>query len=134
MSPFVIANWILFLIVLAYGIYLIAHVIKTRITFIMLGKKAVWDKTLKERINALIIYVFGQKKLLKDKKSGAIHVMMFYGFLLVQFGAIDLIWKGLVPGSHLPFGPLYPAFKVFQEFVVFYDFGGCGLVFLPPLC
>ena len=96
MSPFVIANWILFLIVLAYGIYLIAHVIKTRITFIMLGKKAVWDKTLKERINALIIYVFGQKKLLKDKKSGAIHVMMFYGFLLVQFGAIDLIWKGLV--------------------------------------
>lgn len=119
MTPFIIANWILFLIVLAYGIYLIVHVVKTRITFIKLGKKAVWDKTLKERLTAILIYVFGQKKLLKDKKSGAIHVMMFYGFILVQFGAIDLIWRGLDPGSHLPLGPLYPAFKVLQEFVVF---------------
>jgi Fe-S oxidoreductase len=119
MSLFLIANWIAFLIVLAYGIYLIVHVVKTRITFIKLGKKAVWDKTLKERINAVLIYVFGQKKLLKDKKSGAIHVMMFYGFILVQFGALDLIWRGLDPGSHLPLGPLYPAFKVMQEFVTF---------------
>lgn len=117
MSPFMIVNWILFLIVVAYGIYLFAHVLKTRITFIKLGKKAVWEQTLKERLNAVLIYVFGQKKLLKDKKSGAIHVMMFYGFILVQFGAIDLIWKGLAPGSHLPLGSLYPAFKVMQEFV-----------------
>ncbi|MGV3489662.1 MAG: (Fe-S)-binding protein [Tuberibacillus sp.] len=119
MSPFMIANWILFLIVLAYGVYLIVHVVKTRITFIKLGKKAEWDKTLKERLHDILIYVFGQKKLLKDKKSGVIHVMMFYGFILVQFGAIDLIWKGLAPGSHLPLGPLYPAFKVLQEFVTF---------------
>ena len=50
---------------------------------------------MKERLEAILVKVFGQKKLLKDKKSGAIHVMMFYGFLLVQFGAIDLIVKGL---------------------------------------
>ena len=43
--------------------------------------------------------------------------MFFYGFILVQFGAIDFIWKGLEPGSHLPFGPLYPAFTFFQEIV-----------------
>src|SRR5699024_11712191 len=61
--------------------------------------------------------VFGQKKLLKDKKSGIIHVMMFYGFILVQFGAIDMFVKGLSPGNHLPFGPLYPAFTFFQEIV-----------------
>lgn len=57
------------------------------------------------------------KKLLKDKKSGIMHVMFFYGFILVQFGAIDFIWKGLAPGSHLPLGPLYPAFTFFQEIV-----------------
>src|SRR5690625_2935205 len=43
--------------------------------------------------------------------------MMFYGFILVQFGAIDVIIKGLAPGKHLPFGPLYPGFTFFQEFV-----------------
>src|SRR5699024_1711274 len=71
----------------------------------------------KEQINNVIKIVFGQSKLLKDKKSGAIHVMMFYGFLLVQFGAIDMFVKGLAPGKHLPFGPLYPGFTFFQELV-----------------
>src|SRR5699024_4428785 len=61
--------------------------------------------------------VFGQSKLLKDKKSGTIHVMMFYGFILVQFGAIDLFIKGLAPEKHLPFGSLYPGFTFFQEIV-----------------
>src|SRR5699024_6215598 len=49
--------------------------------------------------------------------SGAIHVMMFYGFILVQFGAIDMFIKGISPDSHLPLGPLYPAFTFFQEIV-----------------
>src|SRR5690625_1560377 len=43
--------------------------------------------------------------------------MMFYGFLLVQFGAIDVVIKGLSPGSHLPFGPFYTGFVFFQELV-----------------
>src|SRR5699024_9766546 len=61
--------------------------------------------------------VFVQKKLLKDNKSDIIQEMMFYGFILVQFGSIDMFVKGLSPGNHLPFGPLYPAFTFFQEIV-----------------
>lgn len=111
-------NIALFLIVTGYAIYLFAYAVKTRVTYIKLGQKAQFNKKAKERINAIITEVFGQRKLLKDKKSGAIHVMFFYGFLLVQFGAIDLVWKGLSPGSHLPLGPLYPFFTFFQEIIV----------------
>jgi Fe-S oxidoreductase len=111
-------NILLFLVVTGYAIYVFAELVKTRIKYIKLGKKAEFNKTVKERIDALLIYVFGQKKLLKDKKSGTMHVMFFYGFLLVQFGAIDLIWKGLAQDSHLPLGPLYPYFTFFQEIVV----------------
>ncbi|MDP4084263.1 MAG: heterodisulfide reductase-related iron-sulfur binding cluster [Bacillota bacterium] len=118
MKTLQVLNIILFLIVTGYAIYLFAKLVKTRIEYIKLGKKAEFNKTVKERINAILIYVFGQKKLLKDKKSGTIHIMFFYGFLLVQFGAIDLIWKGLSPGSHLPLGPLYPFFTFFQEIIV----------------
>ncbi|HJV17072.1 MAG TPA: heterodisulfide reductase-related iron-sulfur binding cluster, partial [Bacillales bacterium] len=89
----------------------------TRIQFIKLGKKSEFDNDVKKRLEKIWVNVFGQKKLLKDKKSGAIHVMFFYGFLLVQFGAIDFIWKGLKPGSHLPLGPLYSGFAFFQEIV-----------------
>jgi Fe-S oxidoreductase len=110
-------NWIAFILVTAYGISLFAYVVKTRYQYIKLGKKVDFNNDVKARMKKIWINVFGQKKLLKDKKSGAIHVMFFYGFLLVQFGAIDFIWKGLAPGSHLPLGPLYPAFTFFQEIV-----------------
>ncbi|SDN41670.1 Fe-S oxidoreductase [Fictibacillus solisalsi] len=119
MNGLLILNWIAFILVTAYAIYLFAYVVKTRYEFIKMGKKVEFDHTVQERIKAVLVNVFGQKKLLKDKKSGAIHVMFFYGFLLVQFGAIDFIWKGLAPGSHLPLGPVYPAFTFFQEIVTF---------------
>src|SRR5690625_3055080 len=82
-----------------------------------LGKKTEFDLALKERLLNVWHIVFGQSKLLKDKKSGIIHVMMFYGFILVQFGAIDMFIKGIAPGNHLPFGFLYPGFTFFQEIV-----------------
>jgi Fe-S oxidoreductase len=110
-------NLIAFLLVTAYAISLFVYVVKTRIEYIKLGKKSEFDDDVKERVRRIWVHVFGQKRLLKDKKSGIIHVMFFYGFILVQFGAIDFIWKGLKPGSHLPLGPLYPGFTFFQEIV-----------------
>lgn len=117
MSALFWLTWIAFLSVTAYAIYLFVYVVKTRIAFIKLGKKAEFDRDVKQRLKRIGDNVFGQKKLLKDKKSGLIHVVFFYGFILVQFGAADFIWKGLVPGSHIPLGPLYPGFKFFQEMV-----------------
>jgi len=117
MDAFLWTNLLAAVLVTAYAVYLFVYVVKTRIEYMKLGKKAEFDKRLKERAKRFVVYVFGQKKLLKDKKSGAIHVMMFYGFILVQFGAVDFIWKGIRPGSHLPLGPLYPWFTFFQEIV-----------------
>jgi Fe-S oxidoreductase/nitrate reductase gamma subunit len=110
-------NFIAFLAVTAYGISLFVYVVKTRIEYIKLGRKTEFDNDVKQRLEKIWVNVFGQKKLLKDKKSGIMHVMFFYGFILVQFGAIDFIWKGIKPGSHLPLGPLYPGFTFFQEIV-----------------
>lgn len=118
MTPLLIANWVLFLGIVAYGLALFTYLIKTRTQFIRLGQKEDFDNNVQKRLKEVWVNVFGQKKLMKDKKSGSIHVMFFYGFLLVQFGAIDLIWKGLKPDSHLPFGPVYPFFTFFQEIVV----------------
>ncbi|UII55778.1 (Fe-S)-binding protein [Cytobacillus spongiae] len=110
-------NLIAFLLVTAYAVSLFVYVVKTRIQYIKLGKKVEFDNRVKERMEKIKVNVFGQKKLLKDKKSGIIHVMFFYGFILVQFGAIDFIIKGIKPGAHLPLGPLYPGFTFFQEIV-----------------
>lgn len=112
-----LVNWIAFLIITFYALYLFVRVVSTRIAYIRLGKKSEFDGEIKLRLQRVWTIVFGQSKLLKDKKSGIIHVMMFYGFILVQFGAIDMFVKGLSPGNHLPFGVLYPGFVFFQELV-----------------
>lgn len=117
MNVFLLINLFASLIVTAYAIYLFVYLVRTRVAYIKLGKKVEFDRKFKERFEKIWINVFGQKKLLKDKKSGIIHVTFFYGFILVQFGTIDLIWKGLKPGSHLPLGLLYPVFTFSQEIV-----------------
>lgn len=117
MDTFMMINWIAFIAVTAYGIFLFAKAVATRVAFIKLGRRSEFDLALKERLRDVWHIVFGQSKLLKDKKSGIIHVLMFYGFILVQFGAIDMFIKGLAPGNHLPFGALYPGFTFFQELV-----------------
>lgn len=117
-TALLITNWALFILVTGYAVFLFAYLVITRIKFIQLGKKAEFDHSMKERMQEIWKNVFGHKKLMKDKKSGFIHILFFYGFLLVQLGAIDLIWKGLNPGSHLPLGPVYPYFTLMQEFVV----------------
>ncbi|UPW83640.1 heterodisulfide reductase-related iron-sulfur binding cluster [Lysinibacillus sp. Ag94] len=118
MSPLVIANIVLTVVVVLYAVGLFFYLLKTRYKFVQLGKKIEFDESVKERVRYLMVNVLGQNKLLKDPKSGLIHVMFFYGFLMVQLGAIDLIWKGLAPGSHLPLGVFYSVFTFFQELVV----------------
>ncbi|WP_127571835.1 (Fe-S)-binding protein [Paenibacillus xylaniclasticus] len=46
--------------------------------------------------------IFGHRKLLRDIRSGIMHLLLFYGFIVLQFGALDLIWKGLA-GYSLPY-------------------------------
>ena len=111
-------NIIAFFLVLAYGLYLAVHVVYSRYLFIKLGRKPDVKDDLGARINLIINNVFFQKKLLKDKKSGIMHVVMFYGFIILQFGAIELIGKGLVKGFELPFGSAHPYFSLMQEVTV----------------
>ncbi len=117
MDTFLMINLIAFILVVLYGLYLFLKAVTTRIAYMKLGKKTEFDLALKERLRDVVVIVLGQSKLLKDKKSGAIHVMMFYGFILVQFGAIDMFIKGIAPDKHLPLGPIYPGFTFFQELV-----------------
>lgn len=117
MNAWLWLNFISALFVTVSAVYLFGYLLKTRYDFIKMGKKEAIDWRQEKRISTWIINVFGQKKLLKDKKSGAIHVMFFYGFILVQFGALDFLIKGIVPGARLPLGPFYGVFTFLQEII-----------------
>jgi Fe-S oxidoreductase/nitrate reductase gamma subunit len=107
-------NFIAFLLVTGYGLYLFAYVVYSRYTYIKLGKPANLQRDMKQRLHELWQNMFLHKKLLKDKKSGIMHIIIFYGFIILQFGALDIIYKGLTDGSHLPI-PGYSFFILSQE-------------------
>jgi len=119
MSLLPLLNLIAFFLVLAYGLYLAAHVVYSRYLFIKLGKKPDVKDDFRARLNLMLENVVFQKKLLKDKKSGVMHVVMFYGFIILQFGAIELVIKGLVKGFELPFGSAHKYFSLMQEVTTF---------------
>ncbi|WP_126424895.1 (Fe-S)-binding protein [Brevibacillus marinus] len=110
-----VLHFLAFLAVTGYAVYLFAHLVYSRIAFIRLGKKANLKKDLRLRIQEVLVNVFGQKKLLKDPRSGVMHVIMFYGFIILQFGAVELIIKGFVPGFAYPLGEAHKYFSLSQE-------------------
>ncbi|MBE3597047.1 MAG: (Fe-S)-binding protein [Hydrogenibacillus sp.] len=114
-----VINALLFILVTGYAVYLFVKLVQSRIAYIRLGRTEPFEANWGERLKDFVRYVFGQKKLLKDKKSGIMHVVFFYGFIIIQFGAIDLFIKGLVPGRHLPV-PFYDGFVWVQELTVFF--------------
>ncbi|MEJ8544216.1 heterodisulfide reductase-related iron-sulfur binding cluster [Brevibacillus borstelensis] len=122
-------NLIAFFLVLAYGLYLACHVVYSRYLFIKLGKKPDVKDDFGARINLMLENVVFHKKLLKDKKSGVMHVVMFYGFIILQFGAIELIVKGLVKGFELPFGSAHKYFSLMQEITAFLILAAVGYAF-----
>ena len=122
-------NLIAFFLVLAYGLYLAGHVVYSRYLFIKLGKKPDVKDDFGARINLMLDNVIFHKKLLKDKKSGVMHVVMFYGFIILQFGAIELIIKGLSKGFELPFGSAHNYFSLMQEITTFLILAAVGYAF-----
>lgn len=112
-----IVNLMLFLAVTAYGVYLFWLAVYHRYLYVKLGQRVDFLQRLKGGFGAFAVQVFGQTKLLKDRKSGIMHAVIFYGFIILQFGAIDLIVKGLTRGGHIPF-PAYEVFGLLQEITV----------------
>lgn len=107
-------NDIAFALAVLYALYLFGTVVYRRYRYVMLGKPVQWN--WRPELGEFMAQVFGQKKLFKDKKSGAMHFVMFYGFIVLQFGALDIIVKGLTLGHHIPY-PAYETFSFTQEWV-----------------
>ncbi|MCY9665379.1 heterodisulfide reductase-related iron-sulfur binding cluster [Paenibacillus alginolyticus] len=109
-------QFLLFLAVTGFAVYLFVRVVYHRYLYIRLGKSVNLKTEAKARLKEFAIQVFGQTKLLKDKKSGIMHIVIFYGFIILQLGALDLILKGLI-GHGLPI-PGYNYFTLMQEVTV----------------
>lgn len=106
-----------FLIVSGFGLYIFLMIMYNRYLNVKMGQPKKLDQELGTRLKIFFVQVFGQTKLMKDPKSGLMHLVVFYGFIILQFGALDIIVKGF-GFEGLPI-PGYEVFVLTQEVTVF---------------
>lgn len=108
-------GWI-FLGVMLLGIGAFTWIVSDRIRLIMAGKPNRPMKLSWAQAKAAFGQVFWHRRLLQDRKSGLMHLVLFYGFIVLQLGALEIIVKGL-SGHSLPVADR-PLFGFLQETTV----------------
>ena len=102
---------ILFFLLLVAGVGLLTKNIRTVIKNIKLGIPVAINDHKKERYGNVARIALGQSKLLKRPISGALHAVVYLGFIIINIEVLEIIIDGLL-GTH----------RVFAFLGGFYDF------------
>jgi len=96
---------IIFYLILITALALFSYLIYVRIRLLFIARPEAENRFNKigERIKSILVFVFGQKRLLNETYAGIMHLLIFYGFVVFFLGTITIIGEGLYPGFSLPF-------------------------------
>jgi len=90
-------------LILAAGLGFFCFSMLKRYRLLRSGKRDPRLGDIGSRISGMVLHGFLQKRQTRYRFSGILHIIIFWGFLVLGIHAIDLIAGGLVPGSELPF-------------------------------
>lgn len=96
---------IIFALILSLGIGFFVYNIKALIANIKLGKQLLPLTHKKERLNNMLRIAFGQSKMVKRPVSGALHIIVYLGFIIINIEVLEIIIDGLF-GTHRVFSGL----------------------------
>ncbi|MEQ9423103.1 MAG: 4Fe-4S dicluster domain-containing protein [Cyclobacteriaceae bacterium] len=100
---------IAFLIVLVITGGVFTFTITRIISFLKLTKPAYPIANLGERFNTLLLVAFGQTKILRKPVIGIMHALVYWGFLVITVGTVEMILDGLFGSERILafLGPFY---------------------------
>jgi Fe-S oxidoreductase len=112
MSP----NSILFVLVLIAALGLFFRNAGRLIGYLRLGKPEERLDAIGTRVGRVAAIAFGQTKLLREPLAGALHFLIFWGFVVLLSAVLESIGEGIVPGFSFAFlGPLFPVVAFLTE-------------------
>lgn len=86
------------------------------IGYLRLGKKENRFDQVGARIMNTLKIALGQSKILREPVAGILHVLIFWGFVVLLGAVLESIGEGLIPGFSLSFfGPLYPPLILLED-------------------
>lgn len=115
MFEFGLKNWI-FIAVFLVALAIFLNSYSKLIAHLNLAKKDNRiDNLFKRLINTFVVAI-AQKKILRDKKAGPIHAMIFWGFLILGFSAVNSVLTGFgIDGLLNYLGPIFSAITILTD-------------------
>lgn len=90
--------WLLFLASVGLFAWRVIHLVR----LLRLGRADKrWDN-IAARLKRVVVYVFGQRRMLEEPLVGIPHLLIFYGFLIFVLATSSMLLQGLFPGAGLP--------------------------------
>src|SRR5579875_3665539 len=93
---------IIFIAILLGTIALVAVRTRRLVQFLQLGASDNRFDDPAARLKTVAINVLGQRRLLNNPLAGTVHLLIFYGFIIITLGTIQLIAGGISNGLVLP--------------------------------
>ncbi len=116
---------IAFSIFLVLSLGLFTFTVFRLISFFKLTKKAFPIDRISERLGILALVAFGQSKILRRPMIGLMHALVYWGFLVITVGSLEMVIDGLAGTERvLSFmGPVYSfvtaSGDLFAAFIIF---------------
>ena len=86
------------------------------IKYLQVGRPENRFGNIGERIWNVLKVAIGQSKLLREPVAGAVHAMIFWGFLVLLAAVIESVVEGLIPGGNIAWlGPIYSFLTISQD-------------------
>ncbi len=120
-----VPGYLLTLFILIAGLALFSYIIYRRFQLLRSANPDIRFDSLGERVFNTIIYGILQWRQPRYLWIGILHIMIFWGFVVLALRTITLYGQGIVPGFALPFmggllGDMYQLFKDLFEIIVLF--------------
>ena len=100
---------LLFILVLIGSLSFFGWNVRRLVSYLKLAKRENRFDQPWARIKNTLRIALGQSKILREPVAGVLHVLIFWGFLVLLAAVVESIGEGISPGFSLAFlGPIYP--------------------------
>jgi Fe-S oxidoreductase len=118
---------IIFIAVLCATIVLVAERTRRLVAFLRLGTPDNRFDRPWSRLGTVAVNVLGQRRLLNNPLAGTVHLLIFYGFIIITLGTIQLIAGGISSGLVLPAIGGNPVYQFILDVVAVFVLMACGV-------
>ena len=109
---------VVFLFVLVGALGFFSYNAQRLVQYLLVAHEDDRSDSLWTRFRNVIVIGIGQSKILRDPLAGALHASVFWGFIVITLGTVEVLIRGVFPAfgySLLLPAPLYGLFLLSQE-------------------